>query len=122
MTTPDLDKARKNIRLARELSFVAGIVFLLGSLTTAFLVLTLPAKRFSPVYNQAWLREQFEHAALPADKDRAVYSLLDVIATMDHYYFVGGILLLAFAMLMSFFAFTFYRYVAKAADHLNERA
>src|SRR4030095_2059578 len=121
MTPPDLESARKSIRRARELSFLSGIIFLLGSFTAAFLVLTLPAKRFSPIYNHGWLREQFQHAATAADKDRVVYSLLDVIATMDHYYLVGGILLLTFALLMSIFAFTFYRYVSTAADHLNER-
>lgn len=121
MISPNLERAQKSIRRARELSFVSGITFLLGSFIGAFLVLTLPAKRFSPIYNQAWLREQFQHAATPADKDRVVYSLLDVIATMDHLYLVGGILLLAFALLMSIFAFAFHRYVTTAADCLNER-
>jgi hypothetical protein len=104
------------------LSFICGVIFFLGAFAAAFLVLTLPAKRFSPIYNHAWLREQFQHAATAADKDRVVYSLLDVIATMDHYYFVGGILLIAFALLMTLFAFAFYRYVATAADHLSEPA
>jgi hypothetical protein len=122
MTAPNLEMARKSIKRARELSFVFGLICLVGAFGASFLLLTLRDKRFSPIYNQSWLRDRFSEAASPAEKDRIVYSLLDVIATMDHYYFVGGIMLLALAMLMSLFAFIFYRYASTAASHLNERA
>ena len=121
MKTFHLERARKSIGRARELSFVFGVVCLLGSFGGAFLLLTLPAKRFSPIYNQAWLRERFSQATTPAEKDGVVYSLLDVIATMDHYYFVGGILLLAVTMLMSLFAFGLYWHASVAASNLHER-
>lgn len=121
MTTPEFEKARRSINRAREMCFVFGFIALAGSFCATFLLTLLPQRRFSLIYNQAWLKDRFSAAATPVEKDRVVYTLLDAIATMDHYYFVGGIILLALAMLTSLFAFTLYRYTSSAAAHLKDR-
>ena len=118
---PNLPEAVRVLRRAREQTFLGGVALLALAFVGVFAALTLPAKRFAPVYNQAWLREHFEWAATPAEKDRAVFTLLDVVATTEHYYLVGALLLVAVTLLASLFLFGLYRYLSLVARHLADR-
>ena len=120
---PNLPEALRVLRKARERAFQFGFGLLLCTFAGIYAALTFPAKgRLAPIYNDGWLRKRFEEAASPAEKDRAVYTLLDVVATTEHYYFVGALILTSVALMASLFFLWTYRSLSLIARHFADRA